>query len=115
MHGEDGSVLGRGRELCLNDKEIFNMYNTFYRVSGVDQNEGAKIAFVWCRAEGQEGLTLVGSGHIVDAEGDLPPGIRAGQFAVSFLLPPGCSADSITVTDNRNSKEFLPDVTVVRC
>jgi hypothetical protein len=79
MHGEDGAVLGRGRELCLNSEEILNMHNTFYRVSGVDQNDGAKIAFVWCRAEGQEGLTLVGSGHIVNAEGDLPQASEPGN------------------------------------
>lgn len=73
------------------------------------------MAYVWCRVAHQENPVLVGTGHIVGNEGTQPPGIRAGQFAVSFQLPPACIADSIVVTDSRDSKAFLENVTVLRC
>ena len=91
------------------------MSDAFFRVSGIDANEGAKIVYVWCRLEAQGSPLLVGSGHIVSAGVSRPPGIQLGQFSVTFLLPPGCSADSITVTDDTNGKAFLPDVTVIDC
>lgn len=91
------------------------MDNGYYQVSGHDPNADAKVAYVWSRAQAQEDLVLVGSGYIVGSEGDLPPGIRPGQFAITFQLPPNCSAESIAVTDSKASKDFLPDVTLVRC
>jgi hypothetical protein len=73
------------------------------------------MAYVWCRAANQADPVLLGTGHIVGDDGTQPPGIRAGQFAVSFQLPPACIADSIVVTDSRDGKAFLDDVTVIRC
>jgi hypothetical protein len=44
-----------------------------------------------------------------------PPGILVGQFSVTFLLPPGCSADDVFVTDDTKGKEHLRGVTVTPC
>src|SRR5580704_2491716 len=87
---------------------------TFINVSGTDPNDGAKIVFVWCRDKGLEDYALLGSGHVVGAIGR-PPGILVGQFSVTFLLPPGCSADDVFVTDDTNGKEHLRGVTVTPC
>lgn len=91
------------------------MNNAFYRASGVDPNDGAKIVYVWCRDKNQDSYTLIGSGYVVGGQAGLPPGIRAGQFCVVFILPPGCSADTIVVTDDKNGKEFLPNVSIIPC
>jgi hypothetical protein len=91
------------------------MSDAFFRASGIDANDGAKVVFVWCRSEAQGSPLLVGSGHIVSAGVSLPPGIRLGQFSVTFLLPPGYSADNVVVTDDTDGKIFLPDVTVTDC
>ena len=93
------------------------MSGAFFNVSGIDPNDGAKIVFVWCRARGQDTDTLVGSGHVVGAGGGggLPPGIRVGQFSVTFELPAGCPDDSVVVTDDKSGKDFLPGVTLVAC
>lgn len=95
------------------------MSGAFFNVSGIDPNDGAKIVSVWCRdsrAKGPDNYVLLGSGHVVDAGGCAPPpGISVGQFSVTFALPYGCSADDIVVTDDKNSKEPLPDVTVTPC
>jgi hypothetical protein len=87
---------------------------TFVNVSGIDPNDGAKIVFVWCRDKGLEHYALLGSGHVVGAI-DRPPGIPIGQFSVTFLLPPGCSADDVLVTDDKNGTDRLRGVTVTPC
>jgi hypothetical protein len=87
---------------------------TFFNVSGIDLNDGAKIVFVWSRDKGPEDYVLLGSGHVVGAIGR-PPGILIGQFSVTFLLPPGCSADDVFVTDDKNGEEHLRGVTVTPC
>jgi hypothetical protein len=86
----------------------------FVNVSGVDINDGAKIVFVWCRDKGPEDYALLGSGHVVGAIGR-PPGIQAGQFSVTFLLPSGCSTDDVFVTDDKIGKEHLRGVTITPC
>lgn len=88
----------------------------FVNVSGIDTNDGARIVFVWCRDKGPEDYALLGSGHVVGAVGcGRPPGVPAGQFSVTFLLPPGCSADDVFVTDDKTGKAHLPGVTVTPC
>ena len=86
----------------------------FVNVSGIDPNDGAKIVFVWCRGKGPEDYALLGSGHVVGAIGR-PPGIQAGQFSVTFLLPSGCSADDVFVTDDKIGNEHLRGVTITPC
>jgi hypothetical protein len=87
---------------------------TFVNVSGIDPNGGAKIVFVWCRDKGPEDYALLGSGHVVGAIGR-PPGIQAGQFSVTFLLPSGCSTDDVCVTDDKIGNEHLRGVTITPC
>ena len=86
----------------------------FVNASGIDTNDGAKIIFVWCRNKGPEDYALLRSGHVVGAIGR-PPGIAAGQFSVTFLLPPGCALDDVFVTDDKNGDQRLPGVTVTPC
>ena len=89
---------------------------TFVNVSGIDANDGAKIVFVWCRDKGPEDYALLVSGHVVGAVGGgRPPGVAVGQFSVTFLLPPGCSAADIFVTDDKNGNEHLLGVAVTPC
>jgi hypothetical protein len=87
---------------------------TFVNVSGIDPNDGAKIVFVWCRDKGPEDYALLGSGHVVGAIGR-PPGIQAGQFSITFLLPSGCSTDDVFVTDDKIGNEHLRGVTITPC
>jgi len=88
----------------------------FVNVSGVDATDGAEVVFVWRREKGTEVYDLLGSGHVVGADAAVrPPGILTGQFSVTFLLPPGCSVDDVFVTDDKNSKDPLPGVTVTPC
>jgi hypothetical protein len=88
----------------------------FFNVSGVDANEGAKIVFVWCRDKGRDVPLLLGSGHVVGAvDCWRPPGVASGQFRVTFPLPPGCSADSVVVTDDTNSEDYLENIFVCPC
>lgn len=91
------------------------MDSAFFRVSGLDPHDSANIVFVWCRVRGQDNRILVGSGHVVTAGSGVPPGIRPGQFCVVFRLPPDCSADSIVVTDDKDGKVILPDISVIQC
>jgi hypothetical protein len=92
------------------------MGGTFYNVSGVDTTEEARVVFVWWLDRSSGNRALLGSGHVLNVgAGHLPPGIRAGQFSVTFLLPPRRAADDIVVTDDTNSDAFLPDVTVTPC
>ena len=89
---------------------------TFVNVSGIDRNKGATIVFAWCRNRGPEDFVLLGSGHVVPAFGnDLPPGILAGQYKVTFLMPPGCSVGDVFVTDDTSGRERLSGVTVTPC
>ncbi len=86
----------------------------FVNVSGIDANADASIVFVWSRNKGPEDYVLVGSGHVVNVPAHArPPGIQAGQFSVTFLLPPGCSADDVFVTDDKSNGERLTGVTVL--
>lgn len=92
------------------------MSGVFFNVAGVDPNEGASVVFVWCRGKAAEDYALLGSSHVVGAVGStLPPGIVSGQFSVTFLLPPGCSAEDIFVTDDKNGSEHLPGVSITPC
>lgn len=91
------------------------MSGAFLNVSGIDPNDGAKSVFVWCRAEGQNSYALVGSGLVLGGGDVLPPGIQAGQFSVTFMLPPGCSSDSVVVTDDKHGNDFLAGVTITHC
>jgi len=86
----------------------------FINVSGTDPNDGAKIVFVWCHDKGPEDYALLGSAHVVGAVGR-PPGIMVGQYSVTFLLPPGCSADDVFVTDDKKGNEHLRGVTITPC
>lgn len=96
-------------------KGSFEMSASFFRVSGIDPNDGAKMAFVWCRSEDQDGFILVASTYIVGASTVRPPGIHPGQFSVAFLLPAHCLADSIIVTDDLDERRSLGDVVVEKC
>jgi hypothetical protein len=92
------------------------MNGTFFNVSGIDPNDSARAVFVWCRDKDPDKDLFLGSGHLVNvAECTLPPGIKAGQFSVTFLLPHECSACNIVVTDDTDDTEPLPNVTVTRC
>lgn len=100
----------------LEEARVHSPHGRFVNASGVDPDEGANIVFVWCRNKGPEDYVLLGSGHVVRAVGSArPPGILAGQFSVTFLLPPGCSEEDVFVTDDKNGKERLPDVKVTPC
>jgi hypothetical protein len=79
--------------------------NDFCNASGLNPNNGAKIVFVW-HYRGPCDYVPLGSGHVVDAVGR-PPGIRVGQYSVTFPLPPGCSADEIVVTDDTGVAHLL--------
>jgi hypothetical protein len=86
-----------------------------YSASGVDPNQGATKVFVWCRDKASErGLILLGSGGVVPPAAALP-GVRPGEFRVSFQLPSGYSADSIVVTDDLRKEAFIADVSVTLC
>jgi hypothetical protein len=87
----------------------------FFNVSGIDPNDGAEIVFAWCRDKGLENCALLGSGNVVGPIGARPPGVVTGQFSVTFLLPPGCRADDVFVTDDKNGKEHLSGVTLTPC
>ncbi len=92
------------------------MSGALFRVSGIDANEGAEVVFVWCRNQSSHGHTLLGSGHVVRADGrGLPNGISSGQFSVTFPLPLGCSAADIVVSDDKSGMEFLTDVSLTAC
>lgn len=92
------------------------MSSAFFRASGIDSNEDADVVFVWCRNKGPDDYLLVGSGHIVRAKGrSLPNGISPGQYSVTFLLPFGCSAANVVVTDDKSGKETLTGVSVLPC
>jgi hypothetical protein len=66
------------------------------------------------RDKGLEDYALLGSGHVVGAVGR-PPGIMVGQYSVTFLLPPGCSAEDVFVTDDKTGKEHLRGVSITPC
>ena len=93
------------------------MSGAFFRVSGIDPNDGARIVFVWCRdIKSPHTYLLLGSGHVVGGEGlFLPSGVSVGQFSVVFSLPYGCSPGDVVVTDDKNGDEHLLDVTVTPC
>jgi hypothetical protein len=92
------------------------MIGTFFNVSGIDPNAGARIVFVWGRDKGSDEYVLLGSGHVVGTDGSgVPPGVLAGQFSVVFQLPDRCSSDHIAVTDDKSGKEFLRGVVVTPC
>ena len=89
------------------------MNGTFLNVSGIDPNDGASIVFVWCRNKGHEDPLLLISGQVVGAI--RPPGIAAGQFSITFPLPPGYSANDVVVTHDESGKQPLSNFTVVPC
>jgi hypothetical protein len=83
---------------------------SFYNASGIDTNDRAKMVFVR-RVKGPDDCVLLGSGHLVGAL-DMPKGTQAGQFGITFPLPPGCKADELVVTDDTIGKARLPNVIV---
>ncbi len=85
----------------------------FYNASGIDLDDRAKRVFVW-HIRQPDDYVLLGSGHLVGALGR-PKGILAGQFSVTFPLPPGCAQNELAVTDDANGKTHLPGVIVRRC
>ena len=85
----------------------------FYNASGIDSDDRAKMVFVR-RVRRPDDCVLLGSGHPVGALG-LPKGTQAGQFGITFPLPPGCEADELAVTDNATGKARLPSVIVRAC
>jgi hypothetical protein len=92
------------------------MSSTFFRVSGIDSNDGARIVFVWCRNKGPDDYALLGAGHVVSGENFLLlPGVSVGQFSVVFALPDGCSPDDVVVTDDKNGNEPLLGVALTPC
>jgi hypothetical protein len=91
------------------------MSGAFFRASGIDSNDGVDVVYVWCKNKGPDDFMLLGSAHVVRSGGALPPGIKPGQFSVTFLLPPGCSPASIFMTDDRNGDDILTDVTITPC
>lgn len=111
-----------GRPLLTLD-EAFNKWRyemnlpreNFFNVSGIDPNHGAEIVFAWCRDPELDHCALLGSGNVVGSNSVRPPGVVAGQFSVTFLLPPGCREDEVFVTDDKNGKEHLPGVTLTAC
>lgn len=92
------------------------MKGSFFNVSGVDPNEGAKIVFVWGHDGNTEASLLLGSGHIVRADsGARPPGIATGQFSVTFLLPSACLAGDVVVTDDVVGAGRLNEIVIFPC
>ena len=89
------------------------MNGTFLNVSGIDPNDGASIVFVWGRNKDHRDPLLLGSGHVVGAI--RPPGIAAGQFSITFPLPPGYSASDVVVTHDESGKQALSDIRVTPC
>jgi hypothetical protein len=85
------------------------MNGALFRASGVDANEGAKTVFVWRHDAASNKFRLLASGRIMEAAA-VPPGAPPGQFGVTFMLPEGCSFDSIVVTDDKNNDKFLPSI-----
>jgi hypothetical protein len=90
------------------------MNGAYFNVSGVDQSEGAGTVFVRSRNGDPDNDIPLGSGPVV-GNGILLPGIQVGQFSITFLLPDGCSADSIVVSRDKSGAELLAGVTITRC
>jgi hypothetical protein len=89
---------------------------TFVNVSGIDQNEGASVVFVWCRQKDVGDHSLLGTGHVVGAAPESrPPGVLAGQFSVTLPLPPGCSVDDVFVSDDVRGLEGVRRIQVRAC
>lgn len=89
------------------------MVGRFFEVSGVSPNEGAKLAYVWCRPQGGGDYVLVGSGYVVGTEGTFPPGIKPGQFTVAIRLPDDSAAETIAVTDDVGGGDLVPKVAIL--
>lgn len=92
------------------------MSSAYFNVSGIDQNEDAETVFVRYRNGHPDDDILLGSGRVVGlGGGGLLPGIRVGQFSVTFLIPDGGAADNIVVSRDRSGKELLSAVVLTRC
>jgi len=92
------------------------MSGEYFNVSGIDPYEGAETVFVRYRNDNPEGGVLLGSGRVVCVgSSGLLPGVQAGQFSITFLLPDGCSADHVVVSRDRSGEEPLSGVTLTRC
>lgn len=86
------------------------MSGALFNVTGVNPRQGAETVFVWRRLETDPKFTLLGSGKIMQAEGpDAPP---LGSFNVTVMLPQGCRADDVVVTDNVNNQDFVAGVSL---
>jgi hypothetical protein len=90
------------------------MSSAYFNVSGIDQSEDAETVFVRYRNGSPDDDILLASGRVV-GRGILLPGIKAGQFSVTFRLPEGRSADNIVVSRDKSGKELLSGVTLTRC
>ena len=91
------------------------MADRYFDVSGIASSVGAQLAYVWCRAGGGADYTLVGSGHVVGADGVLPPGIKAGQFAIAIRLPADGAVETIGVTDDVSGEDLVQGVSIIEC
>jgi hypothetical protein len=90
------------------------MHSAYFNVSGVDQSEDAETVFVRSRNGDPDNDIHLGSGCVV-GKGLLLPGIQVGEFSVTFLLPDGCSADSVVVSRDKSGADLLSGVTLTRC
>ena len=90
------------------------MSREYFNVFGIDQYEGAKTVFVRCRNGDPDDDILLGSGRVVGGD-NLLPGIKVGQFSITFLLHDGCLADNIVVSRDKDGTDLLSGVTLTRC
>lgn len=67
------------------------MGGAFFDVFGNDENENAEVIFAWDRNGASDDDILLSSGRVVGGS-SLLPGIRVGQFSITFSLPDGWSA-----------------------
>jgi hypothetical protein len=92
------------------------MSGAYFTASGVCTNKKARMVFVWCADKSCDARLLIGSGHTVNPDVCyVPPGIRNGQFRVTFILPDGCSEEDVIVTDDNSDGAALTGITVKPC
>jgi hypothetical protein len=88
----------------------------FINASRVHLANDAKIIITLCRNKWPEDHILLGSGHVASAIASArPPDAPAGRSGVTFLTPPGFSADDVVVTDDKNGIPHSSDVKAVPC
>ena len=90
------------------------MSGAYFNVSGIDQSEDAGTVFVRYQNGNPDCDILLGSGRVVSSD-VLLPGIKVGQFSVTFRVPNGCSVDNVVLSRDKSGKELLSGVTLTRC